>query len=52
VHAAYGDFFDLGFDLNRHLKSALDRYGITIPYPKRIIHHHARDDDHADTGTA
>jgi small conductance mechanosensitive channel len=52
VHAAYGDFFDLGFDLNRHLKSALDRYGITIPYPQRIIHHHARDDEHADTGTA
>ena len=51
VHAAYGDFFDLGFDLNRHLKQALDRYGITIPYPKRIIYHHARDDERADTGT-
>ena len=51
VHAAYDDFFDLGFDLNRYLKQALDRNGITIPYPKRIIHHHARDDERADTGT-
>jgi small conductance mechanosensitive channel len=52
VHATYGDFFDLGFDLNRHLKSELDRYGITIPFPKRIIHHNVGDDDRADTGTA
>jgi small conductance mechanosensitive channel len=39
VHATYADLFDLGYDLNRRLKKALDDHKIIIPYPKRIIHH-------------
>ena len=38
VHATYANFFDLGYDLNRRLKKALDDHNITIPYPRRVIH--------------
>jgi len=49
VHATYGNFFDLGYDLNRRLKQALDDHNITIPYPRRVIHHNDAVDDTADT---
>ena len=35
VHSAYADFFDLGHDLRRQLKTALDSHGIGIPFPTR-----------------
>jgi len=44
VHATYANFFDLGYDLNRKLKKALDSHGVTIPYPKRVIHYDNADD--------
>ena len=48
VHATYADFFDLGYDLNRRLKKALDDHKIIIPYPKRIIHHNDTVDSPSD----
>ena len=38
VHSSYADFFDLGHDLRRQLKTALDSHGIEIPFPNRVIH--------------
>ncbi len=49
VHATYANFFDLGYDLNRRLKQALDDHNITIPYPRRVIHHNDAVDATADT---
>ena len=49
VHATYANFFDLGYDLNRLLKQALDDHNITIPYPRRVIHHNDAVDATADT---
>ena len=43
VHASYADFFDLGHDLRRQLKTALDSNGIGIPFPTRVIHLHEKD---------
>ena len=43
VHSAYADFFDLGHDLRRQLKTALESHGIGIPFPTRIIHMHNTD---------
>ena len=40
VHSSYTDFFDLGHDLRRQLKTALDNHGIGIPFPTRVIHLH------------
>ena len=40
VHCSYTDFFDLGHDLRRQLKTALDNHGIGIPFPTRVIHFH------------
>ena len=40
VHSSYTDFFDLGHDLRRQLKTALDNHGIGIPFPTRVIHFH------------
>ena len=40
VHSLYSDFFDLGHDLRRQLKTALDSHGIGIPFPTRVIHMH------------
>ena len=45
LHSLYADFFDLGHDLRRQLKTALDSHGIGIPFPTRVIHMH-------DTGNA
>ena len=45
LHSLYADFFDLGHDLRRQLKTALDIHGIGIPFPTRVIHMH-------DTGNA
>ena len=42
VHASYADFFDLGHDLRRQLKTALDSNGIGIPFPTRVIHLHEK----------
>lgn len=36
--ADYDDLFALNWDLNRRLKPALDKYGIDIPFPQRVIH--------------
>ena len=38
LHSSYADFFDLGHDLRRQLKTALDSHGIGIPFPTRVIH--------------
>ena len=38
VHSFYTDFFDLGHDLRRQLKPALDIHGIGIPFPTRVIY--------------
>ena len=38
LHCSYADFFDLGHDLRRQLKTALDSHGIGIPFPTRVIH--------------
>ena len=43
VYSAYADFFDLGHDLRRQLKAALDSHGIGIPFPTRVIHMHDTD---------
>ena len=43
VYSAYTDFFDLGHDLRRRLKTALDSHGIGIPFPTRVIHMHDTD---------
>ena len=43
VHSSYADFFDLGHDLRRRLKTALDSHGIGIPFPTRVIHMHDTD---------
>ena len=40
VHSSYADFFDLGHDLRRQLKTTLDNHGIEIPFPHRVIHLH------------
>ena len=38
LHSSNADFFDLGHDLRRQLKTALDSHGIGIPFPTRVIH--------------
>jgi len=37
VHVLYSDLFDLGYDLNRQLKSVLAAYNISIPFPTQTI---------------
>ena len=43
VHSSYSDFFELGHDLKRQLKSTLHSHGIEIPFPTRVIHMHDTD---------
>ena len=43
VHSPYADFFDLGHDLRRQLKTTLESHGIGIPFPTRVIHLHGTD---------
>ena len=39
LYADYTDLFQLGWDLNRRLKPALDAHNIDIPFPQRVLHH-------------
>ena len=39
LYVDYNDMFQLLWDLNRRLKPALDKAGIEIPFPQRVIHH-------------
>lgn len=39
LYADYDDLFQLGWDLNRRLKPALDAAKIEIPFPQRVVHH-------------
>ena len=39
LYVDYNDMFQLHWDLNRRLKPALDKAGIEIPFPQRVIHH-------------
>ena len=38
LYADYNDLFQLGWDLNRRLKPALDKHGIEIPFPQQVVH--------------
>ena len=38
LYANYDDLFQLGWDLNRRLKPALDHHGIEIPFPQQVVH--------------
>ena len=38
LYADYTDLFQLGWDLNRRLKPALDAHNIEIPYPQQVVH--------------
>ena len=37
VHVAYANLFDLGYDMNRRLKTVLQDHNIAIPYPTQTI---------------
>lgn len=39
LYADYTDLFQLGWDLNRRLKPALDAHNIDIPFPQRVVHY-------------
>lgn len=39
-----GDYWPLKFDMTRAIKERLDRDGITIPYPQRVVRQIAADD--------
>lgn len=38
LYADYDDLFQLGWDLNRRLKPALDAHRIEIPFPQQVVH--------------
>ena len=38
LYADYDDLFQLGWDLNRRLKPALDAHQIEIPFPQQVVH--------------
>lgn len=38
LYASYTDLFQLGWDLNRRLKPALDAHHIEIPFPQQVVH--------------
>ena len=38
LYADYENLFQLGWDLNRRLKPALDAHGIEIPFPQQVVH--------------
>ena len=38
LYADYNDMFQLGWDLNRRLKPALDAHNIEIPFPQQVVH--------------
>ena len=38
LFADYDDLFQLGWDLNRRLKPALDAHQIEIPFPQQVVH--------------
>ena len=38
LYADYTDLFQLGWDLNRRLKPALDAHNIEIPFPQQVVH--------------
>ncbi len=37
VHVKYDDLFDLGYDLNRRLKTVLHEHNISIPFPTQTV---------------
>ena len=37
VHVAYANLVDLGYDMNRRLKTVLQDHNISIPYPTQTI---------------
>jgi len=39
LYAHYNDFFQLSWDLNRRLKTALEEHHIEIPFPQLVISH-------------
>ena len=39
LYADYDDLFQLGWELNRRLKPALDAHNIEIPFPQRVVHY-------------
>ncbi len=39
VWTARGDLFDVELALNKAVKEAYDREGISIPFPQRVVHH-------------
>ena len=43
LYADYNDLFQLGWDLNRRLKPALDAHHIEIPFPQRVLHYAKQD---------
>ena len=52
VHSSYADFFDLGHDLRRQLKTALDSHGIEIPFPTRVVHNYSKENARSDNDDA
>lgn len=40
LYAEYEHFFGLYWDLNRQLKTVLEKENISIPYPQRVVHTH------------
>ena len=38
LYADYTNLFQLGWDLNRRLKPALDAHNIEIPFPQQVVH--------------
>jgi len=52
VHAAYNDFFDLGYDLHRQLKGAMAAHNVSIPYPQRVIRYASDDEVDGSVGGA